>query len=96
MRPSPLTTRQRATLEYLCTSQPVRTGDDGSVLAALEAKGYVTRHHFSQGQSTYYTWTLTDEGRLVAEDIARQDREQQNWARGLVAVNKKRNKYRED
>ena len=54
-----LTLRQFETLEYVHRCGVADTGYDGSVLAALEKKGLVTRHTQNNGHGgVYYTWTI--------------------------------------
>lgn len=53
-----LTARQAEVLEYVRVAGPVGSGYDKSVLLALKKKGLVSQHQFSQGQNTYYTWTV--------------------------------------
>lgn len=63
-----LTERQRGVLgAMLRRKEPVGSENSGSVLHALHLKGLVRVHHNSAPGYTFYTWTLTDEGRAVAE-----------------------------
>ena len=66
-----LTARQAMVLEGLRAQGVMRSGRDGAVLRALAVKGYTLAHPFSEGQNTYYTWTLTDDGRWLARELAR-------------------------
>lgn len=70
-RRAPLTVRQIVVLDELRISLVMRSGTNGAILRALERRGYVISHSFSEGQNTYYTWTLTEQGKRVASDLVR-------------------------
>jgi single-stranded DNA-specific DHH superfamily exonuclease len=52
-----LTQRQIEVLSHVKMFGPVGSGYDKSVLLALERKGLVVKHQFSEGQNIYYTWS---------------------------------------
>ena len=64
-----MTSKQRKVLDHVKRSGPVRTGFDGTQLAALQRKGFVTRHQFSEGQRLYYTWTITNDGIAALQSV---------------------------
>ena len=68
-----LTEKQAKVLEYVKACGPVRSGSDGFALRALESKGLVLRHQFSEGQNKYCTWTVTPAGRSALEALAAAD-----------------------
>ena len=66
-----LTLRQVSVVDDLRISLVMSSGVLGSVLKALEAKGIARRHHNSAPGYIYYTWTLTERGKRIANDIVR-------------------------
>lgn len=68
-RKRPLTDRQRELLEHVCRFRPVSTGDDGSVLRALEKRGLVYRSHNGCPGGFYYTWGPTKSGEVLNDAL---------------------------
>jgi hypothetical protein len=67
-----LTARQIEVLAFLDQIRAaVESGHDGSVLRALARKGLVIQHHNSAPGYVYYTWTLTEAGKQINQDIGR-------------------------
>ena len=63
-----ITPRQAEIMVYLKECGALRSGSEGSIFRALKRKGLVLQHfNRGGGNSIYYTWTLSRDGREFLE-----------------------------
>jgi hypothetical protein len=66
-----LTYRQQQVLDYVKRVKVCSSGNDGSVLRALEKKGFVLRHHNNAPGYTWYTWTLANQSQSSDIEVSK-------------------------